>query len=167
MPLTRHILLNFKTITVLIALTAIAMVSLMGAQAFAQATGNRATFPKNFKDYVLYGVYDRGSSKEEAFATAETIAIAKSGQPLPPGTQLVLGIWTDYKLVSYFVMEKGVGWGAGSSEDLRTGDWHFQQFDLDGQVKREAIADRCQSCHSSQAANDFMFTIDKMREYLP
>lgn len=145
----------------------IALVSLMSGQAFAQATGNRATFPKNFKEYVLYGVYDRGSSKEEAFATAETIAIAKSGQPLPAGTQLVLGIWTDYKLVSYFVMEKGVDWGAASSQDLPTGDWHFQQFDLNGQVKREAIADRCQSCHGSQAANDFMFTIDKMRAYLP
>lgn len=146
---------------------AIASMSLVSGQALAQATGNRATFPKNFKEYVLYATYDRGSSKEEAFATPETIAIAKSGNPLPPGTQLVLGIWTDYKLVSYFVMEKGVDWGLTSPEDQRTGDWHFQQFDINGQVKREAIADRCQSCHGGQAADDFMFTIDRMRAYLP
>lgn len=146
---------------------AIASTGMFGSQAFAQATGNRATFPKNFAEYVLYGTYDRGSSKEEAFATRETIAIAKSGQPLPPGTQLVLGIWTDYKLASYFVMEKGVDWGLAFTEDERTGDWHFQQFDTNGQVKREAIAGRCQSCHGGQADNDFMFTIDKMRAYLP
>ncbi|WP_027687594.1 cytochrome P460 family protein [Rhizobium leguminosarum] len=145
----------------------VAIASPIASQAFAQATGNRSTFPKNFGEYVRYGIYDRGSSKEEAFATAETIAIAKSGQPLPPGTRLVLGIWTDYKLVSYFVMEKGVDWGLASPEDQQSGDWHFQQFDTNGQVKREAIADRCQSCHGGQADDDFMFTTDKMRAYLP
>ncbi|QND46072.1 cytochrome P460 family protein (plasmid) [Rhizobium lusitanum] len=167
MPATKHRSIRAKTGALLCFFIAIATSSLISEQAFAQATGNRATFPKNFKEYVLYGSYDRGSSKEEAFATAETIAISKSGKPLPPGTQLVLGIWTDYKLVSYFVMEKGFDWGLSSPEELRTGDWHFQQFDLNGQVKREAIADRCQSCHGSQADSDFMFTIDKMRAYLP
>lgn len=167
MPITRRSSLCLKTGALLLFLIAVATAGLIGGEAFAQATGNQATFPKNFNEHVLYGTYDRGSSKEEAFATAETIAIAKSGKPLPPGTQLVLGIWTDYKLVSYFVMEKGVDWGLASSEEQRTGDWHFQQFDINGQVKREAIADRCQSCHGSQAKNDFMFTIDKMRAYLP
>ena len=132
-----------------------------------RAETNRATFPKDFDTYVLYATYDRGSSKEEAFATPETLAIAKSGQPLPAGTRLVLGIWTDYKLTGYFVMEKGVGWGLDMDEERRTGDWHFQQFDTSGQVKRTAIADRCQSCHGSQADSDFMFTIDRMRAYLP
>jgi hypothetical protein len=76
-----------------------------------QAQANRASFPKNFDEYVLYATYDRGASKEEAFATRETLAIAKLGQPLPPGTQLVLGIWSNNALTGYFVMEKGVGWG--------------------------------------------------------
>ncbi|MDT9165968.1 hypothetical protein RSW31_26145, partial [Escherichia coli] len=77
--------------------------------AFAQS--NRASFPANFDKYVRYAVYDRGSSKEEAFATPETLEIAKSGKPLPPGTQLVLGIWQNNQLTDYFVMEKGIGWG--------------------------------------------------------
>ncbi|AIC29787.1 hypothetical protein IE4771_PB00052 (plasmid) [Rhizobium etli bv. mimosae str. IE4771] len=167
MPSTRQRSLRSKIAGIICLLIATASTSLISGQALAQATGNRATFPENFKEYVLYGTYDRGSSKEEAFATPETIAAAKSGKPLPPGTQLVLAIWTDYKLVSYFVMQKGVDWGLASSEDERTGDWHFQQFDINGQVKREAIADRCQSCHGGRADNDFMFTIDKMRAYLP
>ena len=132
-----------------------------------RADTNRATFPKNFDKFVLYATYDRGSSKEEAFATPETIELSKSGKPLPAGTQLVLGIWTDYKLTGYFVMEKGVGWGQEVEQELRTGDWHFQQFDTNGQVRRTEIAERCRSCHQSRASNDFMFTIDRMRDYLP
>lgn len=133
----------------------------------ALAQQNRAAFPKDFSRYMLYATYDRGSSKEEAFATPETLAIAKSGKPFPAGTNLVLGIWTDYKLTGYFVMEKGVDWGLDFSAEQRTGDWHFQQVDTNGEVKRTAIAERCQSCHSSQASNDFLFTIDRMRAYLP
>jgi len=143
----------------------VAASGLFGWPAMAQV--NRATVPKNFNQYVLYATYDRGSSKEEALATHETLAIAKSGQTLPPGTQLVLGIWTDYKLTGYFVMEKGQGWGADFAEEQRTDDWHFQQFDTNLQVKQTAIAERCQSCHGSQADNDFMFTIDRMQAYLP
>lgn len=134
----------------------------------AKADINRATFPEKFDDeYVLYATYDRGSSKEEAFAHPETLALAKSGQPLPPGTQIVLGIWQDYKLTDYFVMEKGEGWGLEVAEEMRTGDWHFQQFDTNRQVRRAAIAERCQSCHQGAAQNDFMYTIDRMRAYLP
>jgi len=139
--------------------------ALMAVAAFAQS--NRATFPANFDKYVRYAVYDRGSSKEEAFATPKTLEIAKSGKPLPPGTQLVLGIWQNNKLTDYFVMEKGVGWGLEVSEEMRSGDWHFQQFDTNRQVRRAAIAERCQSCHQSQARTDFMFTMDRMRAYLP
>lgn len=134
---------------------------------FTAEAENRATFPKDFSRYVLYATYDRGSSKEEAFATPETLALAKSGQPLPPGTQLVLGIWTNYKLTGYFVMHKGVDWGQEIAADKKTGDWHFQQFSTTGQVERTAIAGRCESCHQGQASNDFMFTRDRMDAYLP
>ena len=133
----------------------------------ARADTNRATFPENFEQYVLYATFDRGSSKEEAFAAPETLAIAKSGNPLPPGTRIVLGIWSNSKLTDYFVMEKGRDWGLVVAEGQRTGDWHFEQFDPSGQLRRTAIAQRCQSCHQGQASRDFMFTMDRMRAYLP
>lgn len=133
----------------------------------ARADTNRAVFPADFDKFVRYAIYDWGSSREEAFALPETIALSKSGKPLPPGTRLVLGIWKSNKLTSYFVMHKGIDWGLDVSEDKRTGDWHFQEFGLDRQVNRSAFADRCESCHQSQASNDFMFTIDRMRDYLP
>ncbi|ACM29294.1 cytochrome P460 family protein [Rhizobium rhizogenes] len=154
-------------LVVIVAAFVFSAICLFSSSAMAQATGNRATFPKNFDEYVLYATYDRGSSKEEAFATRATLEIAKSGRPLPPGTQLVLGIWSDYKLTGYFVMEKGLDWGLSVPEEQRTGDWHFQQFDTNMQVRRTAFAERCQSCHGSQADNDFMFTTDRMRAYIP
>jgi hypothetical protein len=131
------------------------------------ASANRATFPTDFDKFVKYADYDRGSSKEEAFALPETIALSKNGQPLPAGTRLVLGIWTDYKLTGYFVMEKGVDWGLEVEEDKRTGDWHFQQFDTNGQINRTGIAERCEACHQGQESTDFMFTRDRMEEYMP
>jgi len=133
----------------------------------ARADTNRATFPEDFDKFVRYATYDWGSSREEAFALPETIELSKSGKPLPPGTRLVLGIWKSDKLTSYFVMHKGIDWGLDVSEDKRTGDWRFQEFGLDKQVNRSAFAERCESCHQSQASNDYMFTIDRMRDYLP
>lgn len=108
-----------------------------------------------------------GFNKEEAFALPETLALAKAGKPLPPGTRLVLGVWRARQLAEYFVMEKGVNWGADFPADVSTGDWHFQQFDTSRQIRRTAFADRCQSCHSSQSRDDYLFTIDRMRAYVP
>ena len=79
----------------------------------------------------------------------------------------MLKMYADGTHSGFFVMEKGVDWGQGTETDDPTGDWHFQQFGVNGEVKREAIADRCQSCHSSQASNDFVFTQRLMREFAP
>ena len=63
-----------------ISLTAAAASLLVAVFAFsASAQINRATFPADFDKYVLYATYDRGSSKEEAFAKPATLEIAKSG----------------------------------------------------------------------------------------
>ncbi len=78
---------------------------------------------------VMYGDYRRGSGGEQAYALRETIDIAKAGQPLPAGTVLVLEIFNNNALTDYFVMEKGVNWGLDFSEEVRNGDWHYQQYD--------------------------------------
>ena len=41
------------------------------------------------------------------------------------------------------------------------------QFGTDKSVQREAIADRCVSCHQGAAENDFMFTWGRMQDYMP
>jgi hypothetical protein len=148
--------------------TALVLMLVVALSPVAQAQTNRiTTFPADFDQMVMYGDYRRGSGGELAYALPETLAIAKSGQPLPPGTRLVLEIYNGGSLTDYFVMEKGVDWGLGVSEELRTGDWNFQQFDTDRQVRRTAIAERCESCHQGAASNDFMFTYDRMLSFVP
>ena len=128
---------------------------------------SRVTFPANFDQMVMYGNYRRGSGGELAHARPETIATAKAGQPLPAGTVLVLEIFENDALTAYFVMEKGVGWGLAFPEELRTGDWHFQEFDRNRQVRLGANINRCITCHQGQASNDYMSTLDRMRSYQP
>lgn len=148
-----------------LAVLAACALGLFSPAAMAQA--NRAAFPADFDQMVMYGDYRRGSGGELAYALPETIEIAKSGQTLPPGTVLVLEIYNDGALTDYFVMEKGEGWGLDFAEEDRAGDWHFQQFDTGRSVRRNAIADRCVSCHQGAAENDFMFTWGRMQDYLP
>ncbi|CVI24553.1 conserved exported hypothetical protein [Agrobacterium fabacearum CFBP 5771] len=140
---------------------------LLLASIFTASAANRVTFPNDFKQMVMYGDYRRGSGGELAYALKETIDIAKTGQPLPPGTRLVLEIYENGALTSYFVMEKGVDWGLDVEEEKRTGDWHFQQFGPDSQVRRTSIAERCEACHQGQESDDFMFTRGRMEAYLP
>jgi hypothetical protein len=157
MPLSRFRSVFFAPFAAILLLTS-------GSTATA---ANRVTFPKDFKQMVMYGDYRRGSGGELAYALKETIDIAKAGQPLPPGTRLVLEIYENGALTSYFVMEKGVDWGLEVEEEKRTGDWHFQQFGVNGEVNRTSIAERCESCHQGQESNDFMFTRERMEAYLP
>lgn len=144
-----------------------ALIATLSMPGDASAQANRANFPTSFDQMVMYGDYRRGSGGELAYALPETIEIAKAGQPLPPGTSLVLEIYNGGALTSYFVMQKGEGWGLDFPDETRTGDWHFQQFGTDRQIQRTAIAERCQSCHASQAANDYLFTTERMLSYVP
>ena len=149
----------------ILATIALCVLNILGSTATAQE--NRATFPAFFDQMVMYGDYRRGSGGELAYALPETIAIAKTDQPLPAGTVLVLEIYNDGALTDYFVMEKGEGWGLDFAEEERAGDWHFQQFDTNKTVRRQAIAERCVSCHQGAAENDFMFTWGRMQDYMP
>lgn len=154
----------FRTLSVVFL--ALAMLGLGSADTRAQTP--RVTFPDSFEQMVMYGDYRRGTGGELAYALPETLAAAKSGLPLPPGTHIVLEIYNGGVLTDYFVMQKGEGWGLDYPEEQRTGDWHFQQYDPARLVRRTAFADRCMSCHQGAgAASEFMFSRDRLASYLP
>ena len=134
-----------------------------------RVSGSRiTTFPVSFDDMVMYGDYRRGDGGEQAWALPETIELAKDEQTLPPGTVLVLEIYDNDEVTDYFVMEKGEDWGLDYEEDVRTGDWHFQQFSADREIVEGGSAPAsCMSCHGGQADEDFMFTTDRLRAYMP
>ena len=62
-------------------------------------------------------------------------------------------------------MEKGTGWGADYDESRRTGDWQFQWFKPDGTINAAENTARCQSCHSSRADSEFLYTFNDIRRF--
>jgi hypothetical protein len=129
---------------------------LAGLQVHAET--NRVQFPNNIDELVHYTTVVRGEVTEHIKTTQAAIDAVKSGQPIPVGTHFVLVDHRNGKVYRYFVMEKGDGWGADYEEGRRTGDWQFQWFWPDKTVNMEENTARCQSCHSSQAESEYLFT---------
>jgi aminopeptidase-like protein len=60
-------------------------------------------------------------------------------------------------------MEKRIGWGAQYPPELRNGEWEFQEFTADKKANDNVNLAACFQCHKSQANNDFLFTVDKIK----
>ena len=97
--------------------------------------------------------------------TKEALAAMKAGQPAPDGAKFVLLDIRDGKPYRYFVMQKGVGFGAEYDERRRTGDWQFQWYWPDRSVNLQENTARCQSCHQGRAASEFIFTSDQLKAF--
>jgi hypothetical protein len=149
-----------KLPTILTAIAAL-VVSAIAVSAFA--SGDLVKFPTNFENGVRYATVERGNIKEDIFTGREAIEAAKRGKPLPSGTVITLVDYRDGKLFRYVVMEKRSGWGSQYPESKRNGEWKYQAFNADKSVNRAETLDRCFSCHKSQAANDFVFTLNRMK----
>lgn len=143
------------------AALAVAVTGVAGWQ--AKAGGELVRFPENFAEGVHYATVTRGSIKEELFTSRAAIDAVKRGEPIPSGTVMTLVDYRDGKLFRYVVMEKRTGWGAAYSTEKRNGEWEFQAFNADKSVNVYENLDRCFSCHKSQANQDFVYTIDRMK----
>jgi len=120
-------------------------------------------FPENYAEGVHYTTVTRGNIREEIFITRAAIEAVKNGQPIPSGTVIMMEDYRDGKLFRYIVMEKRTGWGTEYPPDLRNGEWEFQAFNADRSVKERESVSRCFSCHKSQAAQDFVYTLSQMK----
>lgn len=166
---------------------ALAAISIGCAASFAmtaRAGGDKVAFPENYAKGVLYTTVDRADNKQyrELYTSAEAIAAAKKGQPLPSGTVITLvqfaaklddkgvpvkganGRFIKDKLLAYTVMEKRAGWGAEYPEKMRNGEWEYQAFRADKSVNTGAKLENCFNCHKPLGAKvDYVFSYDKMK----
>jgi hypothetical protein len=163
-------------------LAAIACAVLFAAS--ARAGGEKVAFPENYAKGVLYTTVDRADNKQyrELYTSAEAVAAAKKGQPLPNGTVITLvqyaaklddkgnpvkdanGRFIKDKLLAYTVMEKRTGWGAEYPEAKRNGEWEYQAFRADKSVNTNAKLDGCFNCHKPLGTKvDYVFSYDKMK----
>lgn len=129
-----------------------------------QAEPTRATMPDLTK-LVHYTTVNRGEVTEHIMTTREAIEAVKAGQPIPNGTHVALVDYRDGKVFRTFIMEKGENWGQDYDESRRTADWQFQWFKPDGTINEAENTARCQSCHTSRADRDFLYTFNDMRRF--
>ncbi len=133
------------------------------AVAYAQSANDRVTFPESYKGGVHYGTVTRGTIREELYTSQDAIDAARAGKPFPDGTVITMEDHRRGGLHRYVVMEKRAGWGKLSPAAVRAGDWLFREFAADQTPKRSEDGSRCMTCHQSQAAQDFVFTVDEMK----
>ena len=135
---------------------------MIGWQVDAEPTN--ATMP-DISKLVHYTTVTRGEVTEHIMTTREAIEAVKAGKPIPNGTHFALVDYREGEVFRYFIMEKGTGWGADYDESRRTGDWQFQWFKPDGTINAAENTARCQSCHSSRADREFLYTFNDIRRF--
>lgn len=130
----------------------------------AWVANDRVQFPGGYENGVHYATVNRGGIREEIFTSPQAIAAAKAGQPLPDGTVIMMEDHRGGSLHRYVVMEKRAGWGDAYPQSVRAGDWEFREFAPNRSPNLGESGQRCMSCHQSQAGQDFVFTLDRMRK---
>src|SRR5262245_28191167 len=126
----------------------VGVVCAVALAAQVRADTEAIAFPDRYAEGVRYATVERGNINEEIFTSRAAIDAVKAGRPIPLGTAITLLDYRDGLLLRYVVMEK------------RPRQWAFQWFDIDKSVKRDENTERCMSCHTSQAHNDFVWTFD-------
>ena|SRR3974390_2178684 len=130
----------------------------------ADAGRELVKFPESYTDGVHYTTVKRGNIREEIFTTRLAVEAVTNGQSMPNGTVITMGriIGTE-NCSDTSSWKKRAGWGAEYPPDLRNGEWEFQAFNADGTVNEKENVTRCFSCHKSQSAQDFVFTLGQMK----
>jgi plastocyanin len=164
------------------ALTAVAV-----SQALVPSGPNKLAYPEGWDKGVMYATVDRYDTKQyrEFYASAEAVAAARAGQPIPYGTVITLaayaakldaggapikdanGRFVKDRLVAVNSMQKGQGYGADIPAAVRNGDWIYQSFTPDGKVNDKANLTSCYQCHLPFAKDDYLTNMAKLAGRFP
>jgi hypothetical protein len=168
-----------------VTITAVAaIVAGLGTAATVGAGGDKVAFPTDYGKGVAYMTLDRPENKQvREYSTSQAaVDAAKKGEPLPQNTVITVvqyaaqldpqgnptkdanGRFTKTaNILGYTVMEKRAGWGAEYPETQRNGEWEYQAFRADKTANPNANLTGCFNCHKPQAANDYVFSYDKLK----
>lgn len=136
-------------------------------QEFAEigSGANLVKFPEDLEEGIVFATYDRGDIHEDIYVNSkEAIEAAQNGEEFPSGTVITLVGYRDGELDQYLVMEKRTGWGSQYSPEERNGEWEYQAFTPDKEVRPDDIG-RCFSCHANQLRDDYINSMDQMKEF--
>ena len=171
----------YRTVTMT---SAIAIVAAFTAAELVRAGADKIAFPEDFAKGVAYMSIDRtgGKAISEYYTSREAIEAAKKGMPLPDGTVITAVNFAAQldaqgnpvkdangrfiktsNIQGYRVMAKRAGWGSEYPEAKRNGEWEYQVFRADKTPNPTADLNACFNCHKPQAANDYVFSFDKLK----
>jgi plastocyanin len=159
----------------------------VGQQALVAPGPNKVVFPQDWAKGVMYATVDRPDTKQyrEFYTSAEAVAAAKAGKPIPDGTVITLaayaaqadaagtplkdanGHFMKGNLLAVNVMQKKAGWGADIPEAIRNGDWVYQSFTPDGKANDKANLTSCYQCHLPFAKDDYLTNMAKLKGTFP
>lgn len=137
----------------------ISAVAFLPVLSLAQSANEQVSFPGHYENDVHYTTVTRGNIREELFTSPEAIEAARQGQPLPDGTVIMMEDYRGDELYRYIVMEKRAEWEGVSG----AGQWLFREFGPDRSPNLQEDGSRCAACHQPKAANDYVFTMDRLR----
>jgi plastocyanin len=169
------------------AIAAAAAAFTVASQTSVPGGPNKLAFPHDWDKGVMYATVDRYDTKQyrEFYSSAEAVAAARAGKPLPDGTIITLaaymakldaagnpvkdanGRFIKDKLVAVNSMQKKAGWGQDIPADIRNGDWIYQSFSPDGKVNEKANLTACYQCHLPFAKDDYLTNLAKLADKFP
>lgn len=139
-----------------------------------------ADFPKGF--VVFHSQNDPDSlTIGKSWANAAAMQAARSGQPLPDGSIVMVvsykarldaagkpmtnagGSWVTGDAQSYSGMESKAGWGERIPQLLRNGNWQYGVFTADRQANAAVSQASCLACHKGAAASSYVFTLKALQ----
>ncbi len=155
------------------------------AAAEASAGPELVQFPADYRTrFVHYNSIERPDRNPAVvrfmYANPEAVAAARSGQPAPDGTVLVMEdrkvkldpagrpergadgrfLVTD-EVAGLFVQQKKAGWGVAYPAAKRNGEWEYSSFNLDGTPRANLSVEGCFTCHLYRKDRDYTFTFFK------
>jgi hypothetical protein len=143
--------------------------------------------PENFHSrFVQYSTVDRADSNKIRFlyVNPEAIADAKTGEPAPYGTTIVMEdrkakldnggkpvldshgrfIPTD-EVIAVIMQQKEKGLGQDQAdEDVRNPDWAYAIFSPDHKLRQGINYQSCHACHNRVAPQDYNFSFASFLE---
>jgi plastocyanin len=157
------------------------------AQSTVPAGPNALAFPADYDKGVLYANLDRWDNKQyrEFWTSADVIAAAKAGKPIPEGAVITLaayaakldadgkplldanGRFIKDKLVAVNPMKKDKAAAAAIPAEIRNGDWIYQTFTPDGKPNDKANLAACYQCHLPFAKEDYLTNLAKLAGTFP
>lgn len=161
--------------------------AVLAQQALVAPGPNKLAFPADWSKGVMYATVDRHDTKQyrEFYTSAEAVAAARAGQPIPDGTVITLaayaakldadgkpvkdanGRFVKDKLVAVNSMQKKQGIADDIPAAIRNGDWIYQSFTPDGAVNDKANLTACYQCHLPFAKEEYLTNLPKLAGKFP